>query len=223
MFHLLDLDGMPILEQLQLEERLLRTDDRNWCLINRGSPPAIVMGISGKPEELLHLDRVDIPVVKRFSGGGTVVVDEDTLFVTFIGHPDLLDGPCYPEQIMRWSAQFFPVELCENDFIVGNQKVGGNAQYIRRNRWLHHTSFLWDYSPERMALLKAPKRQPKYRAQRDHSSFLSRLSDHFPSPEAFLAKLHSELPLTPAAPPNSDIFHRKTTHMIPNLQPLKGG
>ena len=46
--HLLRLRGFPILEQLQLEERLLRTTQRNWCLINQGtSPPAIVMGISG--------------------------------------------------------------------------------------------------------------------------------------------------------------------------------
>ncbi len=48
-FHLLQLQNMPILEQLRLEEALLRADDRNWILINRGSPPAIVMGISGKP------------------------------------------------------------------------------------------------------------------------------------------------------------------------------
>ena len=40
----------PILEQLQLEEALFRADQRNWCLLNSGSPPAIVMGISGLPE-----------------------------------------------------------------------------------------------------------------------------------------------------------------------------
>ena len=34
------------------------------------------MGISGKPEELVNLDRLSIPLIKRFSGGGTVVVDE---------------------------------------------------------------------------------------------------------------------------------------------------
>lgn len=46
--HFLRLQGFPILQQLQLEERLLRTTSLNWCLINQGtSPPAIVMGISG--------------------------------------------------------------------------------------------------------------------------------------------------------------------------------
>jgi hypothetical protein len=42
------LKGMSILEQLHLEERLLRTSSDNWCLINDGTnSPAIVMGLSG--------------------------------------------------------------------------------------------------------------------------------------------------------------------------------
>lgn len=45
---LLRLWQFPILRQLQLEEALLRVDDRNWCIINDGAAtPAIVMGISG--------------------------------------------------------------------------------------------------------------------------------------------------------------------------------
>jgi hypothetical protein len=45
---LLQLQGFPILQQLYLEERLLRTTTHNWCLINQGTnPPAIVVGISG--------------------------------------------------------------------------------------------------------------------------------------------------------------------------------
>ena len=47
--HLLNLSCFPIFQQLQIEEALLRADQRNWCIINTGSPPAIVMGISGKP------------------------------------------------------------------------------------------------------------------------------------------------------------------------------
>lgn len=45
---LIKLRGMPILQQLHLEERLLRTSSDNWCLINDGTnSPAIVMGLSG--------------------------------------------------------------------------------------------------------------------------------------------------------------------------------
>ena len=44
----LRLSSMPILQQLRLEEALLRADTGNWFLLNDGTPePAIVMGISG--------------------------------------------------------------------------------------------------------------------------------------------------------------------------------
>lgn len=46
--NLLRMTAVPILEQLYLEERLLRTSAENWCIINHGtSLPTIVMGISG--------------------------------------------------------------------------------------------------------------------------------------------------------------------------------
>src|SRR5438045_757750 len=87
LLHVVRLERTPILQQLQAEEALLRADNRNWCLLNRGSPPAIVMGISGKAEQLIRPDKLQespIPLIRRYSGGGTVVVDENTWFVTFI-------------------------------------------------------------------------------------------------------------------------------------------
>lgn len=40
--------GAPILQQLHLEERLLRRTSDNWCIVNDGTaPPTIVMGVSG--------------------------------------------------------------------------------------------------------------------------------------------------------------------------------
>ena len=49
------------------------------------------------------------------------------------------------------------------DYVFGDRKFGGNAQAITRGRWLHHTSFLWDYQPQRMALLQHPSKTPEYR------------------------------------------------------------
>jgi len=49
------------------------------------------------------------------------------------------------------------------DYTFGEQKFGGNAQAITKQRWLHHTSFLWDFDDCNMALLKHPSRVPKYR------------------------------------------------------------
>jgi hypothetical protein len=65
--------------------------------------------------------------------------------------------------------------LIEQDFTFGGQKIAGNAQAISRHRWVHHTSFLWDYNPGRMALLKEPEKRPEYRGNRKHSTFLTPL------------------------------------------------
>lgn len=63
----------------------------------------------------------------------------------------------------------------ENDCCWGDQKIAGNAQAIVKDRWVHHTSFLWDYRREYMALLQEPERQPQYRRQRKHDGFLTPL------------------------------------------------
>ena len=41
--------------------------------------------------------------------------------------------------------------LRENEHALGERMMGGNAQSIVKDGWLHHTSFLWEYYPENMA------------------------------------------------------------------------
>ena len=49
-----------------------------------------------------------IQIIKRFSGGGTVVVDENTLFATLIMQSQALpEVECYPRPIMQWSQEFY--------------------------------------------------------------------------------------------------------------------
>ena len=201
--HFLDLGPIPIFEQLRIEEALLRASDLNVCLVSRGTPRAIVMGISGTPETMLDLPKVKrdkIPVIKRFSGGGTVIVDEETLFITFICAKNFLDIHPFPEPILRWGQTIFAqswkipdFRLIENDYTIGELKCGGNAQYITKDRWLHHTSFLWDYRDENMAYLLLPEKRPRYRENRSHRDFLCRLKDFAPSKEELIAKLRKEL------------------------------
>jgi lipoate---protein ligase len=203
MFQLLRLKSYPIFDQLLLEEKLLRSDSGNWCLINEGSTPAIVMGISGKKEEWVDCAKAaenKIPLIKRFSGGGTVFVDEDTLFITFICQKQLHDFPAYPEPILRWTEQIYVQVfqhpgfcLRENDYVIKDQKCGGNAQYIKKDRWLHHTSFLWNFTPEKMKYLFHPKKTPSYRAGRSHEEFLCRLSEYFVDKEELIERVVKEI------------------------------
>ncbi len=205
MLNILFLKDVPILEQLKIEEALLRADDRNWCIINTGSTPAIVMGISGKPEELINshkLQQQPIPIIKRFSGGGTVIVDEHTYFLTLIGNKEILDVPCYPQELLKWTEKLYEpafqgmnFSLRDNDYVIGNKKFGGNAQYICKNRWLHHTSILWDYQKSNMDYLLMPTKVPAYRQGRAHDDFLCRLNVHFSSRELMQSNILKALAL----------------------------
>jgi lipoate---protein ligase len=210
-FNLLVLDQHSIFEQLQIEEALFRADDRNWCIINRGSSPAVVMGISGKQPDLIHpilIQQKPIPIIRRFSGGGTVVVDEHTIFYTLIGNRSMLSVPCYPAELLRWTEGVYApafgeidFALRDNDYVIGDKKFGGNAQYLAKDRWLHHSSLLWDYRSHMMDYLLMPLKTPTYRKDRIHSDFLCRLCDYFPSQDFFqksmLKALSSKFTLVP--------------------------
>jgi lipoate-protein ligase A len=97
--------------------------DRSSNSRNRNA--VIVMGIGGKPHKLLDIGLVardQVQVIRRFSGGGTVVLDSDSIWTTIIGRND--DSDCdkdndttnppllprdqrYPRQIMEWSMSIF--------------------------------------------------------------------------------------------------------------------
>jgi len=201
--------GFGVKEMLVLEEALLRHDPSrsNWLVQTPGpAHPVIVLGLSGKPRDLINLERWktydgQLEVVKRFTGGGTVVLGPDTLLASWImrGWPagtnpaPAAESPrADPRAIMSWSeevyrpmvADCFGDEMAmtfharENDYVLGDVKFGGNAQAITRGDWVHHTSFLWDWRPEHMALLSHPRKQPDYRKQRSHESFLTPLRKH---------------------------------------------
>jgi len=198
LMRLVTMSGAPILRQLHLEERLLRRTEDNWCIINDSTAlPTIVMGVSGRVSELVEIEPVlrdRVPVIRRFSGGGTVIVDQGTVFVTFICNKSAVEGlQPFPRDIMSWSGQLYgkvfdrfgEFHLRENDYAFSHRKFGGNAQSITKNRWVHHTSFLWDYDVKNMDYLKIPKRAPEYRLARNHTDFLCRMKEYLPSRSVF--------------------------------------
>lgn len=201
--NLLQLHQVPILHQLQIEEALLRTDSTNWCIVNHGSAPAIVMGISGKEHELIHMEKLEqapIPLIRRFSGGGTVFIDENTIFITFICDSSSLKIEPFPRHIMNRFEKLYqpifhphPFRLEENDYVLGHRKFGGNAQSICKGRWLHHSSLLWDYDAANMDYLLMPRKTPTYRQGRPHTDFLCCLKDYWKNKALFINKFLDQL------------------------------
>ena len=247
---LLRLRNVPRLRALRLEEALFRADGRSWvimCEWDSGGDAAakaaaheaaqcVVLGISGKPAEMVDAERaaaVEMPLIRRFSGGGTVVADADTLFVTFIAAGGAVPGTApYPEPILQWSEGVYADALRScgvdgfrvnaNDYCIGKHKFGGNAQSISGKRWLHHTSLLWDYDPARMAVLQMPARRPAYRADRPHGEFLRGLAEAVGSRselmEAILGAASQRFELCPVSLPEVEEVlsrpHRKVTKLV---------
>ncbi|KAF3329963.1 putative lipoate-protein ligase A isoform X2 [Carex littledalei] len=158
-----------------------------------------------KPSELINIKSVihnQVPVIRRFTGGGTVIVDKETIFVTLICNREAVPLlQLYPQPIMSWTGtlyqdalrDFGKFSLRENDYVFDNLKFGGNAQSITKNKWIHHTSFLWNYDVRNMDYLKHPQRTPKYRSERSHIEFLCRMKDIIPSKSVFIEKTLNSL------------------------------
>ncbi|RLM62294.1 lipoate-protein ligase LplJ [Panicum miliaceum] len=109
---LVTMSGALILRQLHLEERLLHHTEDNWCVINDGTmPPTIVMGVSGRVSELVEIEPIlqdSVAIFRRFSAGGTVIVDQGTVFVTFICNRSAVEAlQPFLRDIMSWSGQLY--------------------------------------------------------------------------------------------------------------------
>ncbi len=203
MINLIHTKNLNILDQLKLEEFLLKNSKDSFCLINEGCYPAIVLGITNKIEELINLSNIKkdkIPLIKRFTAGGAVFVDQNTIFVTFIFSKDSFKIDLFPQPIIRWAESFYKkifqlksFKATENDFVINNKKVAGNAMYIKKDRFLLHTSFLLDYEIEKMSnYLLIPQKAPAYRNKRSHKEFLTPIKTFF-SKELFVNKVKDQL------------------------------
>lgn len=87
---------------------VLPVRDRSWRAHSCGPmlPP-----LNRKAEVMVNREAVHrqkVPVLRRFSGGGTVVVDKDTLFSSLIFSMDAVPGvQPFPSPLMTWSETVF--------------------------------------------------------------------------------------------------------------------
>lgn len=197
--YFLQIENLDIFDQLKIEEAFLRTSDKNLVIINIGSSEKIVLGISSNVDELINVQEAikkSVPAIRRYSGGGTVVVNQETIFVTFIFNHEELNLDPYPQKIMEWSAKFYSplfenldFALKENDYVIGSKKFGGNAQYLTKKRFVHHSTLLYEINPDLMNVLKLPRKAPIYRENRGHQDFLTSLNSLFASKKIFADRL----------------------------------
>ena len=182
----LDLTFPEPLENLRFDEELLARAQpvlRVW----ESSRPCVVLGQSSRPERDVHLaecQRESIPVHRRCSGGGAVVIGPGclnySLVVPLSWDPRLHDLTyCLSYMTTRMRIALGVEGLREEgicDLALNGRKVSGNAQRRTKEAFLHHGTLLYDFDAALPArLLKPPPRQPPYRANRPDTEFLANL------------------------------------------------
>jgi lipoate-protein ligase A len=144
-------------------------------------------------------------MMRRFTGGGTILVDHNTVFSSLICNiADSLHADSIavaPREIMKWTnthifqpafshhlsplaAEHF--DLNGHDYVLrrSNRKIAGNAQAISKLRFVHHTSWLWHFDIDtisRYLRLPPASSRPEYRGDRSHRDFLASISPYYSS------------------------------------------
>jgi len=150
---------------------------------------AVVLGAGGRIADDVHAERCradGIPLARRASGGGTVLLGPGCLLYSVIlayaRDPALTQiVPSYRYVLTRIIAAVRGVApdldlRGSSDIAEAERKVSGNAQQRKRSHLLQHGTLLYDFDIARVAdYLKTPPRQPEYRGGRDHREFLTNL------------------------------------------------
>lgn len=198
MLRLVEAGPLDIHMQVALDAALLaganeRADEITWRFWDADTP-AVVIGTGGKVAEEVHLERLradGVPLVRRFSGGGTVVQAPGVLNFTVV--TPLTGGDPRWESVrgsyeaaletitaglssLGVATRFEPPCDLATDEDGEPRKLSGNAQARKRRAVLVHGTVLVDLDPALLdRYLKPPPAEPDYRAGRSHGAFVTSL------------------------------------------------
>lgn len=137
---------------LAMEEYLLKSDSEEEFFMLWQNEPSVIVGKHQNTLEEINTKYVQekgIKVVRRISGGGAVYHDLGNLNFSFILKKtpvEFLDFRKYTLPIIEALKKLgIQSELSgRNDITIGGKKISGNAQFIFRDRLLHHGTLLFD-------------------------------------------------------------------------------
>jgi lipoate---protein ligase len=180
---------------LALDEALL-----NWCeegneqeILRFWEPstPFVVVGYGNEVEREVNVQachQKQIPVLRRCSGGGTVLQGHGCLNYAVILRielaPALASIPGTNRYVMNKHRELFErlagkdiAVRGHTDLAVGLRKFSGNSQRRRRQCLLFHGTFLLTFDLGLIQdALPLPSKQPAYRADRSHIEFLTNVA-----------------------------------------------
>jgi len=190
----LDLTLPTAAENLALDEALLEEAEAAAAPVEtlrlwEPRQPLVVVGRSSRAAAEVRLEvcrELGIPVLRRASGGATVVAGPGCLMYTLVLGYRLRPELHVVAAAHRWVlgtlaaalAAHIPGVQCRgtSDLALGELKFSGNSARLRRDHLLYHGTLLYDFPLELIErLLAIPPRMPDYRARRPHEGFVANL------------------------------------------------
>jgi lipoate-protein ligase A len=204
-------------ENLAADEALLEQAETNGLEVLRvweAQRPFVVLGLANQLSREVNVAecaRRGLPVLRRFSGGGTVVQGPGCLsYALALTIPE--SGPLttitetnrFVMETNRRAIEALAGRAVavrgHTDLEAGGRKFSGNAQRRGRMALLFHGAILYRADLELIgSALAHPSREPDWRAHRSHGEFLGNLAV---SREQLIDRLrdawHARAPLDPA-------------------------
>lgn len=118
--------------------------------------PACLIGAHQIPEAELDLAfcrEEGIEVVRRLSGGGTILTGPENLQFSFIAKRTRENSFERFSKPILYALKKMGVEAQltgRNDLVVDGAKISGNAKYVWKDRVLHHGTLLYDIDRRRL-------------------------------------------------------------------------
>ncbi|HBI8353974.1 TPA: lipoate--protein ligase [Clostridioides difficile] len=152
MYYLLNKSTNPYFN-LALEEYLFLNDKYNDdIIIIWRNEESIFIGKNQNPyQEVYHdvIEKGEIPILRRISGGGTVYHDLGNINMSFIQKDrqlheiDFLEHTKFMQKML--STLGLDVSITERkDLFLNGKKISGSAQSIKRKNSLYHGTLLYD-------------------------------------------------------------------------------
>jgi len=185
---------------LAAEEWLLRTTGDDVFMLWRNAP-AVIVGRNQNTRAQIDEDFVrarNIPVVRRLSGGGAVFHDLGNINFTFLSLGNAgrdIDFRRFTAPLIEALGEMGVACAFEgrNDLTIDGKKISGNAQFLWRDRVLHHGTLL--FSAQMADISGALRVDPaKYqdKAVQSIRKRVTNIASHLPTPmepDEFMARL----------------------------------
>ncbi|MGB0581073.1 MAG: lipoate--protein ligase family protein [Limisphaerales bacterium] len=175
---------------LALDDWLLEQGEKGggaWLRTWQPQMPFVVLGRGNQADREVNLEeceRAEVPVLKRSSGGGAVLLGPGCLCYTVILPIESDSALAFAQSTNEWMLRRIGraigggvTSAGDSDLVLNGRKVAGHAQRRKRRSVMFHGVLLLAFELDSFdRFLRFPSRVPAYRRGREHRDFVANLA-----------------------------------------------